>query len=282
MSDSSIIERFPLNLIKIFHPGALMIKGIIALATIIICGSACAESTCADIRGQQNYPPLNIGSGSICFIQEPVLDPKTKESIGADAISLYYIANGGVPVKAEGRGLLYDDTPGKIVDAFSSSIDRGHTENIFVIHSMNVRSSLVEPNSSGKFYSVSVFDLVDKKLRRDERASEWFGADYSWLSDGRNIIYKFPYQSRNDVLRAIDSQFSSLMSNGKKIPVVVNKKSYLFDDSSIKNKTRKYLIKGDHAVVEDVSAGWCRVNYSSGKAPLDMWIMCATLDVASQ
>lgn len=271
-----------MNLIKIFHPGALMTKSIFVLATIVICGSACAESTCADIHGQQNYPPLNIGSGSICFIQEPVLDAKTKESTGADAISLYYIAKGGVPVKAEGRGLLYDDTPGKIVDAFSSSIDRGHTENIFVIHSMNVRSSLVEPNSSGKFYSVSVFDLVDKKLRRDERASEWFGADYSWLSDGRNIIYKYPYQSKFDVLRGIDSQFSSLMSNGNKIPVIVNKKSYLFDDSSIKNKTHKYLIKGDRAVVEDVSAGWCRVNYSSGKAPLDMWLMCTTLDAASQ
>ncbi|MBR8330185.1 hypothetical protein KDW69_00790 [Burkholderia ambifaria] len=256
-----------------------MTKSIVALAAILICGPAYAGSTCADIRRPQIYPPLNITSGTICFVQEPVLDPKTSESIGADTISLYYIANGGVPVKAEGRGLLYDATPGKIVDVFSASIGRDRNEGIFVIHSMDVRSSLVEPNSSGKFYSVSVFDLIDKNLRRDERASEWFGADYSWLSDGRKIIYKFPYQSKAEVLRGIDSPFAPLMGGENKIPVVLNKKSYLYDDSSIKNKTNKYLIKGDRAVVEDVSAGWCRVKYSSGKVPLDMWLACESLDV---
>lgn len=259
-----------------------MIKHYVALAAILICGPTYAESTCSDIHGQQSYPPLTVTSGTICFVQEPVLDLKTRKPIGADAISLYYISNGGVPIKAEGRGLLYDDTPGKIVDAFSSSIDQGRNESIFVIHSMNVRSSLVEPNSSGKFYSVSVFDLADKKLHRDERASEWFGTDYSWLSDGRKIIYKFPYQSKADVLRGIDSPFASLMSSKEKISAVVNGKSYLFDDSSIKNKTKKYLIKGDRVAVEDVSAGWCRVNYSSGKVPLDMWLMCAALDAGTQ
>ncbi|WP_175774267.1 hypothetical protein [Burkholderia anthina] len=257
-----------------------MIKSVVALAAILICGPTYAGSTCADIHGPQSYPPVNITTGTICFVREPVLDPKTRESIGADAISLYYIANGGVPVKAKGRGLLYDDTPGKIVDAFSSRIGRSRNEGIFVIHSMNVRSSLVEPNSSGKFYSVSVFDLTDKNFRRDERASEWFGADYSWLSDGRKIIYKFPYQSKVDVLRGIDSPFASLMGDEKKIPAILNKKSYLYDDSSIKNKTNKYLIKGDRVVAEEVSAGWCRVNYSSGKVKLDMWLMCESLDVA--
>ncbi|WP_269508463.1 hypothetical protein [Burkholderia sp. IMCC1007] len=259
-----------------------MTKIFFGLVAILVYGLVYAGSTCGDIRGRQNYPPLNITTGTICFVREPVLDQRTRESIGADAISLYYIANGGIPVKADGRGLLYDDTPGKIIDAFASSIGHGRNESIFVIHSINIRSSLVEPNSSGEFYSVAVFDLIDNKLRRDERASGWFGADYSWLSNGRNIFYKFPYQSKSDVLRGINSEFSSLIGDGNKIPVVVNRKSYLFEDSSIKSKTRKYLIKGDRAVVEDVSAGWCRVNYSSGNTPLHMWLMCGTLDAAAQ
>lgn len=259
-----------------------MIRIFAALVAVLVCGSTYAGSTCSDIRGQQSYPPLDITSGTICFVQEPVLDSKTRKPIGIDAISLYYISNGGVPIKAEGRGLLYDDTPGKIADAFSSSIGHGRDEVIFVIHSMNVRNSLVEPNSSGKFYSVSVFDLVDKRLRRDERASEWFGEGYSWLSDGRNIIYTFPYQSKVNVLRGIESPFASLMGGKEKIPAVVVGKSYLFGDSSIKNKTKKYLIKGDRVAVEDVSAGWCRINYSFGRVPLDMWLMCATLDVRDQ
>ncbi|HDR9000089.1 TPA: hypothetical protein QDB01_006100 [Burkholderia vietnamiensis] len=259
-----------------------MIKIIVVMATILIYGSAYAKSACDDIHGQKSYPSLQVSKGTVCFVQEPVIDSKTKEPISADAISLYYIANGGAPVKAEGRGLLYDDTPGEIVDAFYARTGASPEGHVFVIHSMPVRASLVEPNSSGKFYSVAVFDLTGTGLRRDERASEWFGADYSWLSDGQKVVYKFPYQSRADVLRGANSPFAALMSEAAKIPVVVNRKSYLFDDSGIKNKTNKYLIKGDRAVVVGVYAGWCRINYSAGKKPLDMWLMCTSLDAVSR
>jgi hypothetical protein len=252
------------------------------MSIVFISGSVCAESTCADIHGRQSYLPLSIKNGTICFVQEPVLDPKARAPIGADAISLYYIYNGNVPVKAEGRGLLYEDTPGEIVDAFSSSVGRDHQEKIFVIHSMEIRESLVEPNSSGKFYSVSVFDAMENALQRDERASNWFGADYSWLSDGQRVTYKFPYQSRNDVRQAIDSPFASLMSREQPIPVRLKSKSYLFEGPNVKDKTRKYLVGGDRAIVDKVTAGWCQVHYSGGAKPLEMWLMCSALDIDAQ
>ncbi len=245
----------------------------------LVTGSVCAKSTCSDIPGQQSYPPLRIERGTICFIQESVHDPKTGAPIEASAFSLYYISDGGSPVKAEGRGLLYDDTPGEIVDAFSSRTDRNHGERIFVTHFVKVRESLVEPNSSGKFYSVSVFERMGSTLRRDERSSEWYGADYSWLSDGRKVIYKFPYQSRTDVRRAIYSPFALLMNREEPIPVTLKEKSYLYNGPNIKNKTKKYLIAGDRVNVDKVTAGWCEVNYSGGaKKPLQMWLMCDALD----
>lgn len=259
-----------------------MIKRCLLLAIGLISGSGHAASTCADIHGQQSYPPLSIKNGTICFVRQPVLDPKTNAPIGADAISLYYVSNGNVPLKAEGRGLLYDDTPGEIVDAFPAIVGPHPEEKVFVIHSMDVRESLVEANSSGKFYSVSVFGATGRSLRRDDRASDWFGADYSWLSDGRRVIYKFPYQSRKDVWQAINSPFALLMSRDEFVPVRLKEKSYLFEGPNIKDATRKYLIGGDRATVDKVTAGWCQVHYSGGAKPLEMWLMCSALDIDAQ
>ncbi|CAG4911590.1 hypothetical protein R69919_03910 [Paraburkholderia gardini] len=266
----------------IFRRGVLMIKGCLLLTIVLISGSVYAKSTCADIHGQQSYPPLTIANGTICFVQEPVLDPKTSAPIDAKAIYLYYISNGSSPVRAEGRSLLYDDTPGEIVDAFSSRCGRGHHEKVFVIHSFEVRESLVQANSSGKFYSVFVFDPIGNTLRLDERASAWFGADYSWLSDGRRVIYKFPFQSKKDVLQAMDSPFALLMNREKSIPVRVKRKSYLFESPNVMNKTRKYLIEGDRAIVDEAVAGWCHVSYSRGAKPLEMWLMCSAVDINAQ
>ncbi|WP_236655042.1 hypothetical protein [Burkholderia pyrrocinia] len=140
------------------------------------------------------------------------MDGKTREPTGLDGISLYYIANGNVSTEAEGRGLLYDDAPGEIIDAFSLSVDHGHRETVFLIHCFEVRYSLVEPNSSGKFYSVSVLEPIEDILHENERSIDWFGVGYGWLSDGKNVIYKFPCQSKKDVQQAINSPFALLMS----------------------------------------------------------------------
>lgn len=256
-----------------------MIKNFICLLLFIVSGCACAESTCSDLHGKQSYPPLSVRGGIVCFVQKAILDDKTGASSGLDGISVYYIANGNVPMEAEGRGLLYDDTPGEIIDAFSLRIGRDNHEKIFVIHYFEVRHSLVELNSSGKFYSVSVFEPFGSVLRQDERATDWFGVGYGWLADGQKVVSKFPYQSRKDVLRAINSPFALLMSGSGSIPVKVRRKSYLFDESSIRGKTRKYLIKGDRATVEEVTAGWCKINYFGGGKPIKMWMMCVALDV---
>jgi len=246
---------------------------------VLLSGSVLARSACSDIHDKQSYPPLNITNGTVCFVQEPVLDPKTNASIGAASISLYYIFKQNAPIKAQGRGLLYDDTPGKIVDAFASSVDHGQQEKIFVIHEMEVRESLVEPNSSGNFYSVAVFSLAGNALRRDERASEWFGADYSWLSDGRREVYKFPFLSRKDILLALRSPLAALISNDRPISARLKEKTYLFDGPNIRDITKKYFIKGDLVTVNKATAGWCQIKYSAERKPLEMWLACDALDV---
>lgn len=110
---------------------------------MLLSGSVCANGICAKLLSAQNHPPLSIKDGSICFVREAILDDETNAPTGLSGISLYYINNGSLPVRAKGRGLLYDDTPGEIVDVFSMNVGRDHKEKIFVIHSFEVRNSLV-------------------------------------------------------------------------------------------------------------------------------------------
>lgn len=259
-----------------------MIKGFIFLVIALVSGSAFSKDSCSDLQGKKIFPSLNTKGGTVCFVREPILDDGTRVPIGLDGISLYYSAHGGVPVEAKGRGLPYDDTPGEIVDAFSMKIGRDQREKVFVIHSFEVRYSLVEPNSSGEFYSVSVFEPIGNILRQDERSTEWFGVGYSWLSDGQKRVWRFPYQSRKDVRKALDSPLALLMSSADSIPVRVKSKTYLFDESSIRGKTKKYLLEGDRAVVEEAGAGWCKIKYEGGVKPIRMWLMCSALDVEEQ
>ncbi|UVE67614.1 hypothetical protein L2Y90_26160 [Burkholderia pyrrocinia] len=215
-----------------------MILGFVFLVTALISNSVFAKDACSDLWGEQIFSSLKTKSGEVCFVREPILDDKSGAPIGLDGISVYYSAYGRIPREAKGRGLLYDNTPGEIVDAFSMEIERDQREKIFVIHSFEVRHSLVEPNSSGKFYSVSVFEPIGDILYQDERSTEWFGVGYSWLSDGQRRVWKFPYQSRKDVRKALDSPFALLMSAVNSIPARVKSKTYLFDESSISGKTK--------------------------------------------
>ncbi|MDN7997250.1 hypothetical protein QZN00_08875 [Burkholderia multivorans] len=256
-----------------------MIRALLVFALFLASGSLYAKAPCAGFHGKQSYPPLSVGGGAICFIREPISDKNTGMSIGLDGIALYYIDNAGVSTKAEGLGLLYDDTPGEIVDAFLLEAGRDGREKIFVIHAFEVRSSLAESDSSGKFYSVIVFDLSNNILRQNERFTDWFGAGYGWLSDGKNVIYRFPYQSRRDVLQAVRSPFASLMEGAGKVSAEVKYKSYLSDWPSVRGKTKRYLTKGERVEVVQVSAGWCRVDYSGSQKSNNMWLMCSALDV---
>ena len=60
---------------------------------------------------------------------------------------------------------------------------------------------------------------------------------------------------------------------------IVKQKSHLYSNPTVSGKTKKYLIAGDKVTVGIQKADWCRINYSGGKEPLQMWIMCDALEV---
>ncbi|AZG14004.1 hypothetical protein [Cupriavidus pauculus] len=234
---------------------------------------AASAKECESIPHPQAFRSLITDRGTVCFAIEPV-EPDSSD--GMSRITLYYLPHGAHAfTKSQGSGMMYDSSPGRIVDAFVAAVD-SH-KRIFVIHALEVRSSLAEPNSSGNFYSVDVFEPTDAALLRDERASNWFGAGYSYISKPGEGRYKFPYLSRNDVLRALDSPFAPLMIHKVNIPARLKRKSFLFHYPMSGKQTQKYLTKGDRATVTEVRESWCRLSHPSHSTADSMWILCRHL-----
>jgi hypothetical protein len=71
--------------------------------------------------------------------------------------------------------------------------------------------------------------------------------------------------------------YSISIDEGK--PAIVKQKNYLYDKPNLSDKTNKYLIVGDKVTVDKHEADFCRVSYLGGKKPLQMWMLCDSLEV---
>lgn len=227
-----------------------------------------AQGVCEALPGKQVYPPLKMQGGTVCFVVESV------ELGELEHITLYFRASGRKDFM-KGPGLMHDSTPGKIESAFAARL--GGRESLFVVYSLEVRASLVEPNSSGHFYMVDVFTHSEGDLSRDNRASHWFGSGYSFIDDGGEYAYRFPYVTKARVLAAFRSPFARLMLEPARISVAVKRKSYLFDSPYINSRTDGYLNKGDRAGVVDVTGGWCEIQYAGQAVGTERWLPCKEL-----
>jgi hypothetical protein len=256
-----------------------MKKSFFSLLLFLFNGLALADSSCSDIPGKQSHAPLKITDGVVCFVEQASFDPQG--DITSVEIEVHAIIEDSKPVKAINGGLISDGGHdlGTIVDAFTLNIDHDGKDEVIVIHSVEIRYTLAEQNSSGVFYDVTVFTQNENVLYRNERASEWFGHGYSWLSDGNKFIRKFPYLTKQSIKQAINSPYAGLLVRDEVIPVIVKRKSYFYESPMLYGKPTKYLIAGDKATVDRYTAGWCLVSYTSGKKPLQMWMMCDALEL---
>jgi hypothetical protein len=249
------------------HKPSKMSKIIFIFLLLFFTGFAQAESSCGDIPGTQSHAKLNTNDGDVCFVKQRVAS-------SLEVIAVYFIPRGHDPVLAEGGELVGDGvTVGKIDDAFLLDIDNDGKDEIIIIHSLEVQYS--KNGSYRKHYFVYVFNLRDGKISLNESASEWFGS--SQMSD--NFSYSFPFTNRQLIQKSLISPYATFMISKEAISAVIRQKSYLYERAEISTKTKKYLIIGDKVSVDKYTADWCRVNYSGGKKPLQMWMMCDALEV---
>ena len=198
-------------------------------------------------------------------------------------VTIYSITPGRQPIAADGGVFEMKGHEDKIRDITSLDINGDGRDEVVVIHESyryDVANSkkTTYPRSSPWYHSVTVFEQKETGLSRNERASEWFGSDFGrWHSDSYTIAFDFPYHSYESVKKALSSPYAALMVRDAAIPVTVRCKSPLYDLPSLEKKSEKFLITGDRATVDKHTAGWCRINYSDGKTPVQMWMRCDEL-----
>lgn len=237
-----------------------------------------ASSPCDSIQGGQSHKPLRYGDGSICFVEQPVLDKNGKQiDIEAEAINIYFVRDSGDSSKI--GELPYLAAKGAIESVFLLDLDNDNHKDIVIIHSVEIGGSVKEPGSSNDYYSVLVFRKTNGLFEFHERASSWYGSGYAWISYNGNIIDKFPYQNMNSIRQALTSPFASLMFANTTLRANVIRKSGLYEGPVLVDKTKQYLIAGDKVSVDAVTASWCSINYTGGKRPLQRWMKCDNLNV---
>ncbi|MDR2926432.1 MAG: hypothetical protein LBU76_10895 [Azoarcus sp.] len=257
-----------------------MSKIFLSLLLLMFSSFALAGSICDKISSKQPRPPLEIEDGIICF--EEMTKISTAGIIYKQWTTVYFIPHEQKPETFNKR-LHLSHVEGVIVDAFILNFDAGEKGGVVLIFAEKVLHP--DPGSSDTIYSVQVFtqNIItsksnEKMLDYNRRASGWLGYDFSWYSDEHKIIYKFPYMTQKSIREALHSPYAPLMLRDEIIPVIVKRKSHLYEYSGVHGKTKKYLIAGDEATVDEYKKGWCRVNYSGGKKPLQMWMMCDALE----
>jgi len=195
-----------------------------------------------------------------------------------ETVTIYSIIQGRQPIAADGGVFELKGSQDEISDIVSLDINGDGKDELVVIRESNdytKSQKTTYPRSTLRVYVVTVFDQGETGLHRNERASEWFGGDfYRWYSDAYTTAFDFPYITGVLVQGALKSPYAPLMVGDASIPVTVRCKSHLYEHPSLETKSNKYLITGDKATVDKYTAGWCRLNYSGGKKPLQMWMRC--------
>jgi hypothetical protein len=221
-----------------------------------------------------------VADGVFCFKLEPDLN-----NGGNLEVQIYFYS----AQKGEQAKKIIDwSIPGKIA-VFTLDINKNGQDDIIVISSEEIRTytgtCMVSP-----WYSISVFRKTKSGYEYDRRASMWFGSAVDLVKGtGRDdceddkLIYTYPYKTKDAIEKALaTSPLVDFIVNDTPKPATIIRKSWLYKSTTAVTKTKKYLIAGDKVMLDSVYANFCEITYTGGKKPLQMWVMCDTLEVDTE
>jgi hypothetical protein len=262
-----------------------MLRCIFAFLTLAGNTLAIAGTPCAAIDEEDAREPLVVSNGIVCFKLQLAFDNDGKV-LPDEEIHAYFIHQDQKVIKVSDWVAL-----GKIEDAFNFDVDKDGKEDVVVIGSEEIRT-YTGTCMVGPWYFISVFKQTASGFERDRRASEWFGAGAD-LAEGNpapdketcdedKLIYAYPYKTRDVIKKTLSSSpFISFIANDTALPATVIRKSWLYESATVATKTKKYLIAGDKIMVDEVTADLCHITYIGGKKPLQMWLLCNALELAT-
>lgn len=248
--------------------------------TLFVLSVSCSLNIYAcEFSDGKAFPSLTVEEGAIVFdlvsIEKEPGDASAGEQLGIDVNFLN--CNDGSK-KIIGQLPFLADT-GKVRAAFFTDAEQDEVNELFVIHSVEIRSD-AGVRYSGDYYTVVVYRKNHDGYVQDDRLTKYFGSGGDILdNDYQEFLYVFPYKDQSSISDKLASRSYKEWRSGKPVNLVVNRKSPLYISPVLADITGMYLVAGDKVKQESVEAGWLSVLYRTAKGNVIRgWIQCANAD----
>ncbi|WP_433736006.1 hypothetical protein [Pseudomonas putida] len=257
-----------------------MIKLIVFFAYLFGSTAVASDVDCGSTGFREAYHSMDAHGVKACFVYTKT-DVETEKQLSRDPdeISLYSV------VSTEKPKLIYEfpyaGTQGKITDAFFLPVDGVLDEMLIVIHRMEAPRSW---DSVSDIHSVSIIKREGNTLALDKKRTRFFDLGGSNVDEEGHSTYVYPYKDKESVEEAVSSKLFSAIIADKKITGTILEKTYLNEGASEpipQYSSKMYLIKGDRVLVEDSTAGWCKVSYQSKVKMITKWAQCKSINFSA-
>jgi hypothetical protein len=175
----------------------------------------------------------------------------------------------------------YGGTEGKIIDAFFLPVGGRDEELLFVMYRIGAPKLW---NSVSDIYGVSVFRREGDALLLDEKSTLFFDLRADTVDKQGRSTYVYPYKVKSSVEKAVGSPLFHSVISKNKIAGSILEKTFLYDGASeslLQNSHNTYLVKGDNVLVEDATAGWCKVSYQAKIKMITKWAQCKSINFSA-
>ncbi|MCQ4272467.1 hypothetical protein NA655_15680 [Pseudomonas kuykendallii] len=252
-----------------------IIKDPIYALIIFTITNACYTNSqaCTLYSREDLYNPITIDNSSVIGFKISSISIDQNEDIFPVIMVKRNCDTGSEAKIAE---LPYLGDPGKVGSAFLADSDFDGTPEIFVIH-RTVLYSDTGVNYGSDYFTTLVYKssgALNYKL--SERISSYFGAGGDVLSSTASdtLTYEYPYKSEAAIRNRIASAPYKAWLENKSITTRILRKTFLYDNANVADRTSKYLISGDRVQVFSQNAGWLAVVFEDKENITRGWIQC--------
>lgn len=254
-----------------------MIKLILLLSFFFGSTAFASNEKCSNVGLREAYKSMSTNGLDICFAYtKSDVRAEKKLSSDPDEISLYSVAPSKKPKLI--FQFPYAGTEGTITDAFFFTAEGKFEETLFIIHRMEAPKSW---DSVSDIYSVSVFRWEGDSLLPDQKRTRFFDIGGDTIDEHGQSTYMYPYKDKKSIESAIASPLFLTVVADEKVTGTIMEKTFLHDGGSEplpEYSSKMYLIKGDRVLVEDTTAGWCRVLYQTKVKIIKKWAQCRSIN----
>jgi hypothetical protein len=232
---------------------------------------------CSGIGLREAYRSMDVDRVNACIVYTKTnSQAEGKPSREPDGISIYSVALSGTPKFV--YEFPYAGTEGRIIDAFFLPAKGGVEEMLFVIHRLEAPKSW---DSASDVYNVSVLKREGDTLLLDQKRTRFFDLGGDTVDEYGHPTYTYPYKDKKSIETAIASPLFHTVAADEKVTGTIMEKTFLHGGDSEplpQHSSKMYLIKGDLVLVEDTTAGWCRVSYQTKVKTIKRWAQCKSIN----